>query len=336
MTQAASRITDDDVRTEARLFGQQEGVHAAAHQKHARALVARYPGLQSILDRAQASYDEQLETHSLPTEGGRTEGGASILRLQEAAAQPVLNIFRGLPTDALTSSQVEVSVMNGSGIEGQARQVAEALELVGFDVGETGNAEIDVVGTEIHHAPGAVAEADLLARHLTAGAVLVEDTELDPEDGLVLITGADFATIMETPRASSPSTTVPGAAPAAPAEGGDGGSADGGDPAPPAQLDVVLSAGPGSTDDETILFDASETLIVTALVTDAAARRTSGTAASAPLPSPRRRSRSRSGCLPSRASSNPWPGSGERWADRQWSSAPAATSSSGATAAVAT
>jgi predicted metal-dependent hydrolase len=65
MRAAESRITDEAVRTEARLFGQQEGVHSVAHQKHARALIAQYPGLQSILDRCQASYDEQLESKPL-------------------------------------------------------------------------------------------------------------------------------------------------------------------------------------------------------------------------------------------------------------------------------
>ncbi|MFK7895306.1 MAG: metal-dependent hydrolase [Myxococcota bacterium] len=65
MRVAEERITDSEVKTEARLFGQQEGVHAAAHQKHARALLAQYPGLQSVLDKAQASYDEQFENESL-------------------------------------------------------------------------------------------------------------------------------------------------------------------------------------------------------------------------------------------------------------------------------
>jgi predicted metal-dependent hydrolase len=65
MRAAESRITDEGVKTEARLFGQQEGVHSVAHQKHARALIAQYPGLQSILDKSQASYDEQFESQPL-------------------------------------------------------------------------------------------------------------------------------------------------------------------------------------------------------------------------------------------------------------------------------
>ena len=65
MREAEPRITDEEVKREARLFGQQEGVHAAAHMKHARALIAQYPGLQSILDESQAAYDELIETESL-------------------------------------------------------------------------------------------------------------------------------------------------------------------------------------------------------------------------------------------------------------------------------
>ena len=65
MRAAEPRITDEEVKIEARLFGQQEGVHAAAHQRHARALIAQYPGLQSILDRCQESYDELFETQSI-------------------------------------------------------------------------------------------------------------------------------------------------------------------------------------------------------------------------------------------------------------------------------
>lgn len=65
MREAEARITDDEVKLEARLFGQQEGVHAAAHTKHARALIAQYPGLQTILDKCQESYDAQFEAESL-------------------------------------------------------------------------------------------------------------------------------------------------------------------------------------------------------------------------------------------------------------------------------
>jgi predicted metal-dependent hydrolase len=65
MSAAESRITDPRVKQEARLFRGQEGVHAAAHRKHADALLAQYPGLQSVLDKAQQSYDEQYASRPL-------------------------------------------------------------------------------------------------------------------------------------------------------------------------------------------------------------------------------------------------------------------------------
>ena len=43
---AESRITDERLATEARLFREQEGVHAAAHTKHAKALMEQHPACQ--------------------------------------------------------------------------------------------------------------------------------------------------------------------------------------------------------------------------------------------------------------------------------------------------
>ena len=40
-------------------------MHAVAHTKHARALLAQYPGLQSLIDKAQQSYDELYESQPL-------------------------------------------------------------------------------------------------------------------------------------------------------------------------------------------------------------------------------------------------------------------------------
>jgi len=65
MRAAESRITDEEVATEARLFREQEAIHSVAHQRHARALLEQYPGLQSVLDKAQKSYDELYESYPL-------------------------------------------------------------------------------------------------------------------------------------------------------------------------------------------------------------------------------------------------------------------------------
>jgi predicted metal-dependent hydrolase len=66
-------ITDPVVAEEAKLFFEQEAVHAMAHRKHAKALIDRYPGLQHALDRTISSYDELLE--EMPLEFALAYGG---------------------------------------------------------------------------------------------------------------------------------------------------------------------------------------------------------------------------------------------------------------------
>lgn len=65
MKDADAHITDPDVRREARLFMQQEAVHAKTHRRHAKALVARHPGLQGAVDLAIAQYDELYDERDL-------------------------------------------------------------------------------------------------------------------------------------------------------------------------------------------------------------------------------------------------------------------------------
>ena len=63
--EAAGRITDPDVTAEADVFLKQEAQHARAHYHHAKALIARYPGLADTLAAANAAYDELLEREPL-------------------------------------------------------------------------------------------------------------------------------------------------------------------------------------------------------------------------------------------------------------------------------
>lgn len=161
---------------------------------------------------------EALRTYSLPVYPYTTSGGAAVLGLEEAEAQPVLNLFRGLPADALSPVQVEhVTVLNGTGEAGQAGLVADALEQLGFGIGEVADVEdaasIPVHRTRIRYGTGSEAAADLLERHLTAGADFVADPTLDDGE-LVLETGTDFTTVGRRPREASPTspttTTEPG------------------------------------------------------------------------------------------------------------------------------
>jgi predicted metal-dependent hydrolase len=65
MRAAMPRITDPGVAAEADGFLRQEAQHARAHRAHIRALTADYPGLQGILDKVVASYDELFDSKPL-------------------------------------------------------------------------------------------------------------------------------------------------------------------------------------------------------------------------------------------------------------------------------
>ena len=65
MKDADGDITDPAVRQEARLFTQQEAVHARTHRRHVKALIDRFPRLQATVDAAIAHYDELYDRHDL-------------------------------------------------------------------------------------------------------------------------------------------------------------------------------------------------------------------------------------------------------------------------------
>ncbi len=150
---------------------------------------------------------ESIQTHTLPVEEFTTGGGAAVVRLVPALAQPALNVFRGLPPDHLDPSWVEVTVLNGSGVRGQAGLVQEALVAVGFAV--TGVGDVPGVDgqplprTRVRHAPGSADLAALVERHLSAGADLAEDPTLVAGE-VVVETGTDFTTVEEVPRPAAP------------------------------------------------------------------------------------------------------------------------------------
>jgi len=166
--------------------------------------------LNDLRKRFQTLDPNQMETYSLPVKDHMTDGGAAVLLLQQADAQPILDVFRGKDPASLAEGAVSVNVMNGTGVPGQARDVGQALTAVGFAVGQAGNAAAGPT-TTIKYGPGSEQAADLLARHLTTAATQTPDPSLGTNH-LTLVTGTDFTTVMQTPRAS---TTTPAPAPSA-------------------------------------------------------------------------------------------------------------------------
>lgn len=177
---------------------------------------------------------DQLRTHTLPVEPFTTAGGASVLRLDEVAAEPILDIFRG--GTAPSTNAASLVVENGSGVSGQAAQAAKALQALGFTVTSTGDASTRLSHTTVRYAPGAQVAATQIARLLANGAALREDPSLPPGQ-VVVVTGSDFkipTTIVTTAtttgsqgRASGTTTAASGTAAASVAASSEGSTGPG-------------------------------------------------------------------------------------------------------------
>jgi LCP family protein required for cell wall assembly len=187
------------------------------------------------LGRRFAEYDaDELVTYTLPVHDFVTDGGAKVLALDEAAAAPVLDLFRPegsrrpVREGPLRETDVRVRVLNGASVEKRATNVAGALERTGFTIESLGDVEdiggSDVDHSEIRYAPGAREAAELVGRHLRSGASLVEDVDLGAGE-VVLVAGRDFTTVTgspldsvpgEAPTSSAPATTATTAPPSTP------------------------------------------------------------------------------------------------------------------------
>ncbi|MGI9611972.1 MAG: LCP family protein [Acidimicrobiales bacterium] len=164
---------------------------------------------------------EGIRRHALPVEGFRTSGGASVLDLLEAEAQPTLDIFRGvapptveLPTDEVVArNSFSVEVQNGARIAGIAATTADELEAAGFLVSEATNSPDTVAVTEVHYPSSMAAAASVLGSSLAEAPRYIVDDSLEL---VVLIVGPDYAGLADPAAAAIPATDEQ-AAEAAPA-----------------------------------------------------------------------------------------------------------------------
>ena len=147
-------------------------------------------------------------------EPARRNGAAVLVLERTSEVEAILDIFRGIdptqPIDVAPSS-VSIRVLNGSGTAGQAGEATTALANVGFSVTQPGNGATTPTTTILYGA-GQQAKAALVARYLVAGGVL-QEAETEGVD-VVLLTGADYDGVLESPRA--PDATVPTTATTAP------------------------------------------------------------------------------------------------------------------------
>ena len=149
--------------------------------------------------------------------------GVSAEKLLVAESQPILDRINGkaplvdmapgsaaapAPPTTLGPATVAVRVLNGMGTAGVAAKAATALQGAGFTIaGPPGDAEARAARTTVRHLPAQLAKAQLLERHLQAGAVLQEDATLSGAD-VALVLGSDYAGLRASPE-PAPSTTAP-------------------------------------------------------------------------------------------------------------------------------
>jgi polyisoprenyl-teichoic acid--peptidoglycan teichoic acid transferase len=163
------------------------------------------------LGRRFRSFDpDNLETYSLDRAvTPDVVGDADILRLDERAAAPLLDLFReprpaaSAPGADIDPASVRLRVLNGTGRPQEATDAGAALEAVGFGIDGLG--DDPVLGNErthVEYPPGQEAAADLVARWLERGAEL---EEVEGTEGIVLITGSDWAGVRDSARPVSDS-----------------------------------------------------------------------------------------------------------------------------------
>jgi LCP family protein required for cell wall assembly len=194
----------------------------------------------SALARRFKSLDPNaVQTLTLPTVPANI-GGAAVLRLKQPDAQQVVDTFlqkapAAAPTPGaapnIPPASIRVRVINGSGAEGQARDVAQQLQDAGFSVAGLGQApSFKNPQTVISYATGQRDKALVVQSRVQGDSVLKEDPTLRID--VVLMTGGSFGGIVgastttsaqagaaastTAPAAKAPATTSTTAPPAGP------------------------------------------------------------------------------------------------------------------------
>ena len=124
-------------------------------------------------------------------------GGASVLQMQQPAAQALFEAFSSGElleeaqdaAGAPTPEQIQVAVLNGARVAGLAGRVAEQVRAAGFVVREVGNSP-QHESTLIRYPPGQRAAAEVLRDASGRAAELVEDPSVS---AVALDLGTDAA-----------------------------------------------------------------------------------------------------------------------------------------------
>ena len=158
-----------------------------------------------IIDLGEEMRDldpEDLQVFQPPVSGFTTGGGASVLRLDERAAQPIFDLFRGVNPFEDPRALVRVEVLNGTGTIGQGKAVGEELAGLGFSwVQSFDDSSFDHDRTIVRYAsPDDLVAAVLLARYLDVEPVFEQGTMRSPDARVALVIGSEFTGFRTEPR----------------------------------------------------------------------------------------------------------------------------------------
>lgn len=155
------------------------------------------------IGRSFSEFDsDDLIGYSIPSERLFTSAGADVQIPLMRDAQTVLNIFRGLPPGTLSPESIDVSVLNGTPVDGRAIDAAGALGNVGFNIVDVESYETsDITRTTVFYGPYGQNAAQRVAAHITGGAALAQVEADDDLAGLEVrvVIGSDFTTIHDQP-----------------------------------------------------------------------------------------------------------------------------------------
>ncbi|MBO00493.1 MAG: hypothetical protein CL438_07535, partial [Acidimicrobiaceae bacterium] len=122
------------------------------------------------------------------------DGPYSILRLYEAEAQIILDVFRGDQTE----KSFGITLLNGTGVTGQAKRISNDLVAAGFRVAEIRNAQsFDFERTTIYFDASQRESAQLLQSHLLSGAELIQ-RDAPTGKGIEMVFGRDYSGVSDT------------------------------------------------------------------------------------------------------------------------------------------
>ena len=172
----------------------------------------------ALARRFRSLNPDAVEMFTLPTVPASV-GGAAVLRLKQPDATAVVDTFlaKNQPPAAgeapavpnIPPSSIRVRVLNGSGAEGQAREVSSDLGAIGFTIAGIGQADsFRYDATVIRFAASQRDKALVVQSKIQGATELREDSTLKAID-VVVVTGGKFGGIV----GAAPKATTTSAAP---------------------------------------------------------------------------------------------------------------------------